>query len=201
MMREQAAADRDYHGLIREVLEVDILTEKDAAVDWSNLHEPPTQLSASTNEVLGFILAELLSGLLDQQRRKVHRFDVRAAVISIAFCDGFQALECLRCLGFRLIGGEPVPACSPDLPETEGCGPRVPGRTNGAQKSETSPQGRRSEKCKLGDPFSGTIEDQQRLLDEYGFGDHGARAAGTGPAGDCRQRVQKQDNRSRTAQS
>jgi hypothetical protein len=46
----------------------------------------------------------------------------------------------------------------------------------------------------IGGPFSGTIEDQQLLLHEQGFGDHGTRAAGTRQAGNCRQQMQKQDD-------
>jgi hypothetical protein len=40
-------------------------------------------------------------------------------------------------------------------------------------------------------PLSGTIEDQQLVLDEHGFGHHGTRAAGTDEPGDCRQQMQK----------
>jgi hypothetical protein len=46
----------------------------------------------------------------------------------------------------------------------------------------------------LGSTFPGPIEDQQLLLDEQGFGDHGTRAAGTGESGDRRQEVEKQDD-------
>ena len=45
----------------------------------------------------------------------------------------------------------------------------------------------------IGRPFSRTIEDQQLVLDEYGFGHDGTGAAGTGELGDCRQQMQKQD--------
>ena len=41
--------------------------------------------------------------------------------------------------------------------------------------------------------YSGPIEDQQLLLDEHGFGDHRARAAGTGKSGDRHQQMQKKD--------
>jgi hypothetical protein len=46
----------------------------------------------------------------------------------------------------------------------------------------------------MGRSFSGTIEDQQLLLDEHGFGDHGTRAAGTGQSGDRREQMQEQDD-------
>ena len=39
----------------------------------------------------------------------------------------------------------------------------------------------------------GPIEDQQLVLDEHGFRDHGTRAAGTDEPGDCRQQMQKKD--------
>jgi hypothetical protein len=45
----------------------------------------------------------------------------------------------------------------------------------------------------IGGPFSGTIENQQVVLNEDGFGYHGTRAAGTGQAGDRRQQMQKKD--------
>ena len=40
---------------------------------------------------------------------------------------------------------------------------------------------------------SGTIENQQLLLDEYGLGHHGTRAAGTGKSGDRHQQMQHKD--------
>jgi hypothetical protein len=43
----------------------------------------------------------------------------------------------------------------------------------------------------IGRPFSRPIEDQQLVLDEHGFGHHGAGAAGTGEPGDGCQQVQK----------
>jgi hypothetical protein len=43
----------------------------------------------------------------------------------------------------------------------------------------------------IGRPLSRTIEDQQLVLDEYGFGHDGTGAAGTGEPGDCRQQMQK----------
>ena len=45
----------------------------------------------------------------------------------------------------------------------------------------------------IGRPFSRTIEDQQLVLDEHGFGHHRAGAAGTGESGNGRQQMQKQD--------
>jgi hypothetical protein len=37
--------------------------------------------------------------------------------------------------------------------------------------------------AEIGRPFPGTIEDQQLVLDEYGFGDYGPHAAGTRQSG------------------
>ncbi len=45
----------------------------------------------------------------------------------------------------------------------------------------------------LGGPFSGTIEDQQLVFDEYGFGHHGAHAARTRQSGDGRQQMENKD--------
>jgi hypothetical protein len=39
----------------------------------------------------------------------------------------------------------------------------------------------------------GPIEDQQLVPEEYGFRNHGTRAAGTSQSGDRRQQMQKQD--------
>src|SRR5712692_470954 len=47
--------------------------------------------------------------------------------------------------------------------------------------------------AEIGGPFPGTIENQQLVLDEHGFGDYGARAAGAGQSGNCRQHMQKKD--------
>ena len=41
--------------------------------------------------------------------------------------------------------------------------------------------------AEIGTPLPGTIEDQQLVLDEYGFGDDGTRAAWTGQSGNRRQ--------------
>ncbi len=57
----------------------------------------PTEMSTGTNEVFGFIFAELLSRLLEQQGRKLHRLDVHTAARSNAFRDRFEALERSRC--------------------------------------------------------------------------------------------------------
>jgi hypothetical protein len=46
--------------------------------------------------------------------------------------------------------------------------------------------------AETGGPFSGTIEDQQLVLDEYGFGNHRTRAAGTGQSGDRRQQMEQE---------
>ena len=45
----------------------------------------------------------------------------------------------------------------------------------------------------IGRPCSRTIEDQQLVLDEHGFGHHRAGAAGTGESGNGHQQMQKQD--------
>ena len=45
----------------------------------------------------------------------------------------------------------------------------------------------------MGRPFSRTIEDQQLVLDEHGFGHHGTGAAGTGQSGERRQQMQKKN--------
>jgi hypothetical protein len=41
--------------------------------------------------------------------------------------------------------------------------------------------------AELGCALSRTIEDQQLVLDEHGFDQHGTRTAGTDKPGDCRQ--------------
>jgi hypothetical protein len=48
--------------------------------------------------------------------------------------------------------------------------------------------------AKIGCTFSGTIEDQQLLPDEHGFGHNGTCAAGTGEADDRRQQMQQKDD-------
>ncbi len=53
----------------------------------------------------------------------------------------------------------------------------------------------------IGRSFSRTIEDQQLVLDEHGFGHHGTGAAGTGEPGDGRQQMQKQDGQIAHSQS
>jgi len=45
----------------------------------------------------------------------------------------------------------------------------------------------------MGRSFPRTIEDEQLVLDEHGFGDHGTGAAGTGESGDCRHQVDEED--------
>ena len=45
----------------------------------------------------------------------------------------------------------------------------------------------------MGGPFSRSIEDQQLVFDEQGFGHDGTRAARTGDPGDCRNQMQKKD--------
>jgi hypothetical protein len=42
-------------------------------------------------------------------------------------------------------------------------------------------------------PVSGSVEDQQLLLEEHGFGDHRTGAAGTGKSGDCRQQMENEN--------
>ena len=64
-----------------------------------------------------------------------------------------------------------------------------PGRIKSAHRPTTT----RSEGRRLGESFSGQIEDEQLVLDEYGFRHHGPHAAGTGQSGDHRQHMQKKD--------
>jgi hypothetical protein len=45
----------------------------------------------------------------------------------------------------------------------------------------------------MGRPFSRTVEDQQLVLDEHGFGHHRPGTAGTSESGHGRQQMQKQD--------
>jgi hypothetical protein len=45
----------------------------------------------------------------------------------------------------------------------------------------------------IGGPWSGTIEEQQLVLDENGLGHHGTRADGPGQSGDHRHQMQKKD--------
>jgi hypothetical protein len=45
----------------------------------------------------------------------------------------------------------------------------------------------------IGGPFPGTIEDQQLLLEEQGFGDDGTGAARTGQSGERRQQMKKKN--------
>jgi hypothetical protein len=40
--------------------------------------------------------------------------------------------------------------------------------------------------------FPGSIEDQQLLLEEHGFGNHRTGATGTGKAGACRQQMENE---------
>ena len=47
--------------------------------------------------------------------------------------------------------------------------------------------------AEIGTSSPGTIEDQQLLLDEHGFSDHGTCAAGTSESGDRCQQMQKND--------
>src|SRR5712691_10975604 len=47
--------------------------------------------------------------------------------------------------------------------------------------------------AKTGGTPSGPIEDQQLVPEEYGFGNHGPRAARISQSGDRRQQMQKQD--------
>jgi len=53
----------------------------------------------------------------------------------------------------------------------------------------------------MGCTAPGTIEDEQLLLDEHRFGDHGTRTAGTGESGNRRQQMEKQDGQVAHAQS
>jgi hypothetical protein len=47
--------------------------------------------------------------------------------------------------------------------------------------------------AEIGGPLPGTLEDQQLLLEEHGFGDHGTGAARTRQSGDGHQQMQKED--------
>jgi len=46
----------------------------------------------------------------------------------------------------------------------------------------------------LGDRFSRTIQDQELLLDEHGFGHDRTDAPGTGEPGDGRQQMENEDS-------
>ena len=63
----------------------------------------------------------------------------------------------------------------------------------GRMRSAQKPTMMRSERRRRGDRFPRTIEDQQLLLDEHGFCDHGTGAAETGQPGGGRQQMEKQD--------
>ena len=45
----------------------------------------------------------------------------------------------------------------------------------------------------FGPGFLGTVDEKSLVLDEYGFGYHGTRAAGTSQSGDRRQQMQQED--------
>ena len=62
-----------------------------------------------------------------------------------------------------------------------------------ADKDRTQTGDRAIRGTEIGRPFSRTIEDQQLVLDEHGFGHHGTGAAGTGEPGDGCQQVQKKN--------
>jgi hypothetical protein len=47
--------------------------------------------------------------------------------------------------------------------------------------------------AEIGRPFPGPIEDQQLVLDEYGFGHHGTHTTGTHQSGDRCQQMQKKN--------
>ena len=53
----------------------------------------------------------------------------------------------------------------------------------------------------IGRPFSRTIEDQQLVLDEHGFGHDGTGAARTGDPSDCRNQMQKKNGEMAHTQS
>jgi hypothetical protein len=58
-------------------------------------------------------------------------------------------------------------------------------------RTQTGDQATRG--TEIGRPFSRTVEDQQLVLDEHGFGHHSAGAPGTRKSGNGRQQMQKQD--------
>jgi hypothetical protein len=73
----------------------------------------------------------------------------------------------------------------------DNCGPDQPDR---AHEQRTHARDDAISAVEVGRTFPGPIEDQQLLLDEQGFGNHGTRAAGTSEPGDRRQEVEKQDD-------
>ena len=62
-----------------------------------------------------------------------------------------------------------------------------------AYEDRTQPGNHAISGTEIGRPFSRTIEDQQLVLDEHGFGHHGTGAAGTGQSGKRRQQMQKKN--------
>jgi len=63
-----------------------------------------------------------------------------------------------------------------------------------AHEERTEPGDHAVGEAEIGRPFPGTIENQQLVLDEDGFGHHGTGAAGTGKSGDRRQQMQNKDS-------
>ena len=49
-------------------------------------------------------------------------------------------------------------------------------------------------RTEIGRPFSRTIQDQELLLDEHGFGHDRTDATGTGEPGDGRQQMENEDS-------
>jgi hypothetical protein len=65
--------------------------------------------------------------------------------------------------------------------------------TNGSKHQRRTDAGDHAiSEAEVGGTSPGAIENQQLVLDEHRFGDHGTGAAGTGEPGDCRQEMQKQ---------
>jgi hypothetical protein len=70
---------------------------------------------------------------------------------------------------------------------------RGPGQAAGAHEESTPAGDQAIHRPEIGRTVPGSIEDQQLVLDEHGFSDHGPRAAGPGQSGDRRQQMEEQD--------
>ena len=76
---------------------------------------------------------------------------------------------------------------------------RGPDQAAGAHEECTHAGDHAIRRLEIGRAVPGPIEDQQLVLDEHGFSDHGPRATGTRQSGDRRQQMEEQD-RSRMPQ-
>jgi hypothetical protein len=70
---------------------------------------------------------------------------------------------------------------------------RGPDQPAGAHEERTDTGDDAIRAAEIGCTVPGTIEDEQLLLHEHGFGHDGTRAAGTGEADDSGQQMQKRD--------